>query len=173
MSFLWYIVQTRTQYEKKVVEHLKKTITEKGKSHLFEEIIIPEEEVVQDVNGKRKTVKKLLFPTYVLIKMQATPEAIQLVKGTQHVSGFLGGNTHPAPMSEDEANSMLKRKAEGFKSVSSSFNEGDSVKISEGPFKDFKGTVVSVEKDKVKVNVSVFGRPTPVEVPVSQLIQSK
>lgn len=172
-SFRWYALQAQTQREHKVVEQLKKKIMEKNMTEYFGEIVIPETEEFVDVNGKRKMVKKKLMPGYILIQMNASPNAISLVKGTQYVTDFLGGSHNPSPLSEEDANQWMQRKDEGFKVKTVNLSEGDKVKITEGPFANFSGVVEGIDRDRVKVAISVFGRTTPVDINHSQLLKIK
>jgi transcriptional antiterminator NusG len=140
---------------------------------MFSRILVPEETVVTNAGGKKRTLKKKFFPGYILIKMIINDRTWHLVKSTDKITGFVGGTTSkPAPITDAEAEGMLGQIEGGFKKPRSSFSfaEGDSVKVIEGPFATFVGTVEAVsEKGKVKVNVSIFGRPTPVELDFNQV----
>ena len=135
--------------------------------------MIPEETVTQNVNGRKRTYKKKFFPGYVLIKMIMNDTTWHLVKDTDKITGFVGGTPDkPVPISDKEANEMIGQIEDGFKKPKSAinFSEGDSVKVTEGPFASFVGTIEAVsDKGKVKVNVSIFGRPTPVELDFTQV----
>ena len=139
----------------------------------FSKILVPEETVVSNVNGKKRTTKRKYFPGYVLIKMILNDTTWHLVKDTDKITGFVGGTSDkPAPISDDEASYMASQAEDGFKrpKTSVNFSEGDSVKVIEGPFTSFVGTIEAVnEKGKVKVSVSIFGRPTPVELDFTQI----
>lgn len=172
-SFKWYALQAQTQRENKVIEQIKKKITEKHMTEYFGEIVSPETEESVVMNGKRKTVKRKLMPGYILIQMNAIPNAISLVKATQYVTDFIGGAHAPSPLSEEEANQWMQRKAEGFKVSTTNLSVGDKVRVTEGPFSNFNGVVDSVDKDRVKVSISVFGRTTPVDISHSQLVKVK
>ncbi len=172
-EFQWYVAQAFSGYEKKVSKALKDRILNHNLIQYFADILIPEEEVTTNIRGKKRKIKKRFFPGYILIKMVMNDQTWRLVKDTDKISGFVGGNKNkPLPISTDEAAYMTNQAAVGFKvnRSSSSYSEGDSVKVTEGPFASFVGTVEAVsEKGKLKVNVSIFGRPTPVELDFSQV----
>jgi len=172
-DFKWYIVHVLSGFENRVLKTLKERIVNHNMAEYFAEILVPEESVVANVNGKKRTMKKKFFPGYVLIKMVMSEKTWHLVKDTDKITGFIGGTKDkPMPISDEEAASMTASLAEGFKRTRSvaNFSEGDSVKVIEGPFASFVGTVETIsDKGKVKVQVSIFGRPTPVELEFSQV----
>lgn len=172
-DFKWYIVHVLSGFENRVLKTLKERIVNHNMTEYFAEIMVPEESVVANVNGKKRTMKKKFFPGYVLIKMIMTEQTWHLVKDTDKITGFIGGTKDkPMPISDEEAASMTASLAEGFKRTRSvaNFSEGDSVKVIEGPFASFVGVVENIsDKGKVKVQVSIFGRPTPVELEFSQV----
>lgn len=172
-DFKWYIVHVLSGFENRVLKTLKERIVNHNMTEYFAEILVPEESVVANVNGKKRTMKKKFFPGYVLIKMIMTEKTWHLVKDTDKITGFIGGTKDkPMPISDEEAASMTASLAEGFKRTRSvaNFSEGDSVKVIEGPFASFVGVVENIsDKGKVKVQVSIFGRPTPVELEFSQV----
>ena len=172
-DFKWYIVHVLSGFENRVLKTLKERIVNHNMTEYFAEIIVPEESVVANVNGKKRTMKKKFFPGYVSIKMIMNEKTWHLVKDTDKITGFIGGTKDkPMPISDEEAASMTASLAEGFKRTRSvaNFSEGDSVKVIEGPFASFVGTVETIsDKGKVKVQVSIFGRPTPVELEFSQV----
>lgn len=172
-DFKWYIAKTATGQENKVSHSLKESIVNHKLTDFFSRILVPEETVVSNAGGKKRTLKKKFFPGYILIKMIMNDRTWHLVKSTDKITGFVGGtSSNPAPISEAEAQSMLGQLEGGFKKPrnSISFSEGETVKVIEGPFATFVGTVEAVsDKGKVKVNVSIFGRPTPVELDFSQV----
>lgn len=172
-EFKWYIAKAQTGQENKVTKSLKERIVNHKMTEFFSDILVPEETVVTTANGKKKTIKKKFFPGYVLIKMIMNDKTWHLVKSTDKITGFIGGTLDkPAPISNEEAAFMTSQMEEGFKKPRTSVNfvEGESVKVIEGPFANFVGTIESVnEKGKVKVNVSIFGRPTPVELDFTQV----
>jgi transcriptional antiterminator NusG len=172
-EFKWYIAKAQTGQENKVTKSLKEKIVNHKMTEFFSDILVPEETLVTTANGKKKTIKKKFFPGYVLIKMIMNDKTWHLVKSTDKITGFVGGTLDkPAPITNEEAAYMTSQMEEGFKKprTSVSFSEGESVKVIEGPFANFVGTIESVnEKGKVKVSVSIFGRPTPVELDFTQV----
>ncbi len=172
-EFKWYIAKAQTGQENKVTKSLKERIVNYKMTEFFSEILVPEETLVTTAGGKKKTIKKKFFPGYVLIKMIMNDKTWHLVKSTDKITGFIGGTLDkPAPISNEEAAFMTSQVEEGFKKpkTSISFTEGETVKVIEGPFANFVGTIEAVnEKGKIKVNVSIFGRPTPVELDFSQV----
>ena len=172
-NFKWYIAKTATGQENKVSHALKERIVNHKLTDFFSRILIPEETVVTNTGGKKRTIKKKFFPGYLLIKMVMNDRTWHLVKNTDKIQGFIGGTTQkPAPISDEEANSMLGQIESGFKKpkTEANFSEGETVKVIEGPFASFVGTVEAVsDKGKLRVNVSIFGRPTPVELDFSQV----
>jgi transcription termination/antitermination protein NusG len=172
-EFKWYIAKTLTGQENKIVRALKERVVNFNLSEYFAEILTPEETVVTNANGKKRTLKKKFFPGYVLIKMIMDEHTWHLVKDTDKITGFVGGTLDkPAAITNEEANYMLGQVEDGVKKprTSIAFEEGEEVKVTEGPFASFVGTVEQVnEKGKVRVSVSIFGRPTPVELDFSQI----
>ena len=172
-EFKWYIAKTLTGQENKIAKTLRERIVNFKLGEFFSEILIPEESVVSHANGKKRTVKKKFFPGYILIKMVMTDKTWHLVNSTDKVTGFVGGTpTKPQPISDEEVAYMTNQAEDGAKRprTSVNFSEGDQVKVIEGPFASFVGTIEAVnDKGKIKVNVSIFGRPTPVELDFSQV----
>lgn len=169
----WYIVKAMTGMEGKVQKLLRERIVNHKLTEFFGEVLVPEETVVTNANGKKRTIKKKFFPGYVLINMVMNDKTWHLVKNTDKITGFVGGTLEkPAPISDTEAAYMTNQAEEGFKKPRTSINfvEGESVKVIEGPFTSFVGTIEAVnEKGKIRVNVSIFGRPTPVELDFTQV----
>jgi len=172
-EFKWYVAHVLSGFENKASKLLTQRIVNLNMTEHFAEIYFPQEEVTTNVNGKKRRIKKKFFPGYLLIKMIMSDKTWHLVKNTDKVTGFVSGDKNkPSPISADEAAYLLGQAQEGFKPSKSEaeFSEGDSVKVLEGPFATFTGTVENVsDKGKVKVNVSIFGRPTPVELEFSQV----
>ena len=172
-DFKWYIAKAQTGQENKVTKSLKERIVNYKMTDLFSEVLVPEETVVTTANGKKKTIKKKFFPGYVLIKMIMNDKTWHLVKSTDKITGFVGGTLDkPAPITNEETAYMTSQMEDGFKKprTSINFSEGESVKVIEGPFANFVGTIEAVsDKGKIKVNVSIFGRPTPVELDFTQV----
>lgn len=169
----WYITKTLTGQENKVAKSLRERIVNLQKSEYFADILVPEETVVSNAGGKKRTIKKKYFPGYVLVRMVLNNDTWHLVKDTDKITGFIGGTPdRPQPITDDEAAYMLGQVAGEVSRPKStaSFTEGEQVKVIEGPFASFVGTVEEVsDKGKVKVNVSIFGRPTPVELDFAQV----
>jgi transcriptional antiterminator NusG len=172
-DFKWYVAHVLSGYENRVSKTLKERILNHNMAEMFADIVIPEETVTTSVNGKRRNIKKKFFPGYVMLKMIMNDHTWHLVKNTDKITGFIGGEMgKPTPITDEEANYMLGQARGDVKKVRSgqSYSAGDSVKVIEGPFASFVGTVEAVnEKGKLKVNVSIFGRPTPVELDDTQV----
>lgn len=172
-DFKWYVAHVLSGYENRVTKTLKERILNHNMAEQFSDIIVPEETVVSNVGGKRRNIKKKFFPGYVLVKMIMNEDTWHLVKNTDKITGFVGGvKGKPQPISEEEASFMLGQAQGDFKKPRSaaSYSAGDSVKVIEGPFASFVGTVEAVNPNgKLKVNVSIFGRPTPVELDDTQV----
>jgi len=172
-DFKWYVVHVFSGFEHRVKKTLVDRIVNHKMTEYFAEIFLPEEDVTINVKGKKRNMKKKFFPGYLIVKMILNDKTWHLVKNTDKITGFVSGDkSKPSPIKEEEAAFLLGQAKEGFKTKKtlSSFSEGDSVKVIEGPFTSFVGTVEMVnDKGKLKVNVSIFGRPTPVELDVSQV----
>ncbi len=172
-DFKWYVAHVLSGFENRVTKTLKERIVNHNMTEYFAEILVPEESVTANVNGKKRSMKKKFFPGYVLIKMVMNDKTWHLVKDTDKITGFIGGTKEkPMPISDEEAATLTNSMTEGFKRSRSvaNFSEGDSVKVIEGPFASFVGVVEAIsDKGKVKVNVSIFGRPTPVELEFGQV----
>jgi transcriptional antiterminator NusG len=175
MSKSWYIVHAYSNFEKKVAESIKERATAADLESSFEEIIVPTEEVIEIKRGRKINSEKRFFPGYVLVYMNLTDETFHLVKNTPKVTGFLGSDhgTKPHPVSQEEIDRIINRIQEGSESPRPSvvFEIGEQVRVSDGPFASFNGSVEEIdeEKTKLKVAVSIFGRPTPVELQYSQV----
>ena len=163
----WYVVHTYSGYENKVKTDLEKTVKNRELEDYFFDIVVPMEEQIEIKNGKTKTNIKKVFPGYVLIKMIITEQSWYIVRNTRGVTGFVGSETDPIPLTPEEIRSM------GFEDVpvTIDYDAGDNVKVLNGPLEGFIGVVqeINKEKGKVKVLVSMFGRETPVEVEFSQV----
>ncbi|MGY4749606.1 transcription termination/antitermination protein NusG [Pannonibacter sp. Q-1] len=173
MAKRWYIVHAYSNFEKKVAESIREKAAQKGLSDLFEEILVPMEKVVEVRRGRKVDAERKFFPGYVLVKMDMTDEAFHLIKNTPKVSGFLGSEQRPVPISEAEARRILSQVQEGVDrpKPSVSFEVGEQVRVSDGPFASFSGLVEEVDEERarLKVAVSIFGRPTPVELEFGQV----
>ena len=175
MSKSWYIVHAYSNFEKKVAESIKERAMAADLESSFEEIIVPTEEVIEIKRGRKINSEKRFFPGYVLVYMNLTDETFHLVKNTPKVTGFLGSDhgTKPHPVSQEEIDRIINRIREGSESPRPSvvFEIGEQVRVSDGPFASFNGSVEEIdeEKTKLKVEVLIFGRPTPVELQYSQV----
>ncbi|MBD8890266.1 transcription termination/antitermination protein NusG [Roseibium litorale] len=173
MAKRWYIVHAYSNFERKVAEAIREKVEQQGLEDLFDEILVPTEKVVEVRRGRKVDAERKFFPGYVLVKMDMTNEAFHLVKDTPKVSGFLGGKGKPLPISEAEAMRILNQVQEGVErpKPSVSFEVGENVRVSDGPFASFSGIVEEVddERARLKVAVSIFGRATPVELEFGQV----
>jgi transcription termination/antitermination protein NusG len=173
MAKRWYIVHTYSNFEKKVMEDIRKQVAQKHLDEMFEQIIVPTEEVIEIRRGRRIKSERRFFPGYVLVKVDLTDEVFHLIKNTPKVTGFLGSGLKPVPISDVEANRILNQVAEGVEKPKTSihFEIGEQVKVADGPFASFMGQVEEVdeERSRLKVAVSIFGRPTPVELEYAQV----
>ena len=169
----WYIIHTYSGYENKAKLALEERIKSLKKEPFFGEVIVPEENVVELVKGQKKTTKRRFFPGYILIKMVLNDETWHIVKNTPKITGFVGDKVRPVPVPEAEVQKMTNRIAEGQAKPRPriSFQEGENVRVIDGPFSNFSGVVedVNPDKGKVKVLVSIFGRSTPVELDFIQV----
>lgn len=173
MAKKWYVVQAYSGFEDKVVERLRERIERSGLQDQFGEIIVPREEVVELKKGKKVSSQRKFFPGYVLVEMEMNDETWHVVKDTPQVSGFLGSGGKPRPMPKAEVEAIKRQIEEGVERPRPKvmFEVGDAVRVLEGPFASFNGVVEEVMEDKakLKVSVSIFGRPTPVELDFVQV----
>lgn len=169
----WYIVHAYTNFERKVAEAIRERAKAGGIDHLFEEIVVPTEEVVEVKRGRKIPTERKFLPGYVLVKMKMTDAAFVMIKNTPKVTGFLGADNKPMPIPEQEAMRILHQVKEGVErpKPTITFEVGENVKVADGPFASFTGVVEEVdeERSRVKVAVSIFGRPTPVELEFGQV----
>ena len=169
----WYVIHTYSGYENKVKTGLEERIKQFAKEEYFGEIVVPTENVVEMIRGERKTTSRKFFPGYVLINMAMNNETWHIVKSTPKVTGFIGGGNQPIPIPEKQATDILHQIKEGKLKPKPkvSFEKGDSVSITDGPFTNFNGFVEEVkpEKGRLKVLVSIFGRSTPIELEFLQV----
>ena len=172
----WYIVQTFSGFEQKVSETIKDTIKSKELSEKISDVLVPMHDITEVKRGKRVQRKKKYFPSYVLVKMEMSKELYHMIKNIQKVTGFLGTSGSPARVSDNEIEKILGNIKEGslVPEPSVSFDIGEQVKVCEGPFASFTGLVEEVdeEKSRLKVSVSIFGRPTPIELEYNQVEKS-
>lgn len=165
----WYILQAHTGYEGRVEQTIREKLRIKGLGELVDEIFIPSEEIVRTKGGKQRRVNQKYFPGYILIRMELKPELWHLLNDIDRISGFVGGTQRdPLPMDEEELNAIKEQVNEGFQQMAAEeeYVIGQKVTITEGPFNGFNGSIdeINTEREKLKVLVSIFGRPTPVEV---------
>jgi transcriptional antiterminator NusG len=170
----WYVVHAYSGFEKSVQKALKERIARSGMADKFGEILVPVEEVVEMKSGQKSISERKFFPGYVLVKMEMTEETWHLVKSTPKVTGFVGGTaTKPTPISEKDVENILQQMQEGVEKPKPKvlFEIGEAVRIKEGPFNDFHGSVedVNYDKNKLRVSVTIFGRATPVELDFGQV----
>ena len=173
MALRWYVVHAFSQYEKRVAVALKERIERFGMQDRFGEIIVPTEEVIEMKGGQKRKSERKFFPGYILVKMELTDEAWQLVTSQPRVTGFLGGKGKPVPITNAEAERLIHQMSEGVERprATVTFDVGEQVRVSDGPFASFNGYVEEADDDKarLKVTVSIFGRSTPVELEYSQV----
>ncbi len=173
MAKRWYIVQAYSNFERKVAEAIREKVAQNKLEDLFEDVLVPTEKVVEMRRGRKVDTDRKFFPGYVLVKMELTDQAFHLIKNTPKVTGFLGSDNKPMPISDKEAMAILQQVQDGVEhpKPSVSFEVGEQVRVSDGPFASFNGVVQEVDEERarVKVEVSIFGRPTPVELEYGQV----
>jgi len=166
MSKQWYIVHTYSGHENKAMQALLERAKAMGKADLFDEVLIPEETVVEVVKGEKRTSKRKYFPGYILVRMELTDDTWHIVRGTPKITGFVGGDKKPPAISDEEVARMTQQIKEGAAKPKPKilFEEGENVRVVNGPFANFSGFIDEVmpEKEKLRVMVQVFGRATPV-----------
>ncbi len=173
MAKRWYIVHAYSNFEKKVADAIRERAAAAGIEECFEEIVVPMEEVVEVRRGRKVATERKFFPGYVLVKMDMNDRAFLLIKNTPKVTGFLGADNKPQPISDIEAQRILNQVKEGVdrQKPSITFEIGEQVRVADGPFASFNGHVEEVDEERarLKVAVSIFGRATPVELEYGQV----
>ena len=173
MAHRWYIVHAYSNFEKKVADAIEEKVKQKGLEHLFESIMVPTEKVVEVRRGRKVDSERKFFPGYVLVKMEMTDETFHLIKDTPKVTGFLGADNKPQPITQREADRILNQVQEGVDRPKPSvmFEVGENIRVSDGPFASFNGVVQEVDEERarLKVEVSIFGRATPVDLEYGQV----
>jgi transcription termination/antitermination protein NusG len=173
MAKRWYIVHAYSNFEKKVADAIRERAAAAGLEDCFEEIVVPMEEVVEVRRGRKVATERKFFPGYVLVKMDMNDRAFLLIKNTPKVTGFLGADNKPQPISDAEAERILNQVKEGVDrpKPSITFEIGEQVRVADGPFASFNGHVEEVDEERarLKVAVSIFGRATPVELEYGQV----
>jgi transcriptional antiterminator NusG len=175
MAQHWYVIHVYSGFEKKVAESIREQADQSSMRELFEEVLVPVEEVVEMRRGAKVAAERKFFPGYVLVKMEMTDETWHLVKNTPKVTGFLGSGSgsQPSPVPQREVDRILQQVQEGIErpKPSVTFEIGEQVRVSDGPFTSFSGFVEEVDEERarLKVAVSIFGRATPVELEYSQV----
>ena len=169
----WYIVHAYSNFEKKVAEAIREQARTQGLEERFSEILVPTEDVVEIRRGKKVNAERKFFPGYVLVKMEMTDEAYHLIKNTPKVTGFLGSGNKPIPVTEKEVQRIIGAVEEGVERPKPTirFDIGETVRVIDGPFASFNGSVEQVDEDRarLRVTVSIFGRATPVELEYAQV----
>jgi transcriptional antiterminator NusG len=173
MAKRWYSVSVLSNYEKKIAEQIRHAVAEANLEEEIEEVLVPEEDVIEVRRGKKVTVPRRFMPGYVLVRMEMTDQGYHLVTSINRVTGFLGPQGRPMPMKDAEVNSILNRVEEGIEAPRTMihFEIGEKVNVTDGPFEGFDGMVEDVDDDnqRLKVTVSIFGRATPVELEYTQV----
>jgi transcriptional antiterminator NusG len=173
MAKRWYSVSVLSNFEKKIAEQIKHSVAEKGLEDEIDEVLVPTEEVLEIRRGKKVISERRFMPGYVLVHMEMTDRGYHLITSINRVTGFLGPQGKPMPMRDAEVNAILNRVEEGEAAPRNliRFEIGEQVKVTDGPFDGFSGMVEEVDEDasRLKVTVSIFGRPTPVELEFTQV----
>ncbi|MEO9458890.1 MAG: transcription termination/antitermination protein NusG [Lentilitoribacter sp.] len=173
MAVRWYIVHAYSNFEKKVAESIEEQARQKGLSHHFDQILVPVEKTVEVRRGRKVDAERKFFPGYVMVRANLTDAVHNLIKNTPKVTGFLGGDGKPVPIPDREAEQILMQVQEGVDRPKPTvmFDIGEQVRVSDGPFASFNGVVQEVdeERSRLKVEVSIFGRATPVELEYTQV----
>lgn len=176
MAKRWYSVSVLSNFEKKIAEQIKHAVEEAGLEDDIEEVLVPTEEVIEVRRGKKVTAERRFMPGYVLVRMEMTDIGYHLINSINRVTGFLGPQGRPMAMRDEEVNQILNRVEEGQEAPRSliTFDIGENVNVTDGPFEGFSGSVEEVDDDnsRLKVTVSIFGRATPVELEFTQVTKT-
>jgi len=169
----WYVVHTYSGFEHKVKANLEERIQALNQQEFFGKILVPTEQVVELKKGRKKTSSRKFYPGYIMVQMALNKETWHTVRNTAKVTGFLGGGSNPSPVPDEEAERIIQQMEEGISKPKPryTFEEGDEVRVIDGPFSNFQGTVEEVkpDKEKLKVLITIFGRSTPVELDFIQV----
>ncbi len=173
MAKRWYSVSVLSNFEKKVAEQIRQAVADQGLEDEIDEVLVPTEEVIEVRRGKKVTTERRFMPGYVLVHMEMSDRGYHLINSINRVTGFLGPQGRPMPMRDAEVNAILNRVQEGEEAPRTliAFDIGERVKVNDGPFEGFDGTVEQVDEEnqRLKVMVSIFGRETPVELEFAQV----
>lgn len=173
MAKRWYSVSVLSNFEKKIAEQIRTSVTEQGLEDQIDEVLVPTEEVIEVRRGKKVTTERRFMPGYVLVHMEMSDQGYHLVNSINRVTGFLGPQGRPMPMRDAELNAIMNRVQEGEEAPRTliHYEVGEKVKVNDGPFEDFDGMIEQVDDDnqRLKVSVSIFGRETPVELEFTQV----
>ena len=173
MALKWYIVHVYSGFENKVKTALEDRIASSARPEKFGEVLVPTEQIVELVKGKRKTSSRKFYPGYILVQMEMDDDTWHIVNDTAKVTGFVGGGSKPPPIPDEEAERIIKQMEEGISKPKPKyqFEEGDEVRVIDGPFNNFQGIVEEVkpDKEKLRVLITIFGRSTPVELEFIQV----
>ena len=173
MELKWYIVHVYSGFEDKVKKNLEERIEALGQKEYFGEILVPTEQVVELRKGQKRTSSRKFYPGYILVQMALNKDTWHLINDTTKVTGFVGGEINPTPISDEEAQQIVRQMEEGVSRPKPryTFDEGDEVRVVDGPFTNFQGVVEEIKEDKEKLRVliTIFGRPTPVELDFIQV----
>ncbi|MEC9291425.1 MAG: transcription termination/antitermination protein NusG [Pseudomonadota bacterium] len=175
MKTRWYVIQTQSNYEKRVQAQIREKTILHGLEKFVDEVLIPTEEVVEVRKGEKKSSERKFFPGYVLVKVNLTDEVWHMIKSTNNVLGFVGAErgSKPLPISQKEADRILKQMEDGVEAPRTvvNFEVGEEIRVIDGPFSSFQGVIEGIEEEraKLKVSVSIFGRSTPIELDYGQV----
>jgi transcriptional antiterminator NusG len=176
MAKRWYSVSVLSNFEKKIAEQIRHDVTQAGLEDEIDEVLVPTEEVIEVRRGKKVTAERRFMPGYVLVHMEMSDKGYHLINSINRVTGFLGPQGKPMPMRDEEVNQILNRVEEGAEAPRSliTFEVGEQVNVTDGPFEGFSGMVEDVDDDnqRLKVTVSIFGRATPVELEFAQVAKA-